>query len=52
MGTSQPFVDNTTIDWFALRGCEQNGWTGIQFKRSLDTCDEMDVAIKICLLSI
>ncbi|CAF1402975.1 unnamed protein product, partial [Didymodactylos carnosus] len=46
MGTWQPIIDNTTTDWFALRGREENGWTAIQFKRSLDTCDEMDVAIK------
>ncbi|CAF5065805.1 unnamed protein product, partial [Rotaria sp. Silwood1] len=45
-GTSRPTIDNTTTDWFALSGREQNGWTAIQFKRSLDTCDEMDVSIK------
>ncbi|CAF4835652.1 unnamed protein product [Rotaria sp. Silwood1] len=39
-------VDNTTIDWFALQGREVNGWTAIQFKRLLDTCDLMDVPIK------
>ena len=42
-----PVVDNTTTDWFALQGREQNGWTAIQFKRLLDTCDPMDVAIKV-----
>jgi hypothetical protein len=41
-------IDNTTIDWFGLQGREQNGWTAIQFKRSLDTCDIMDVPIKVC----
>ncbi len=41
-------IDNTTTDWFALRGREQNGWTAIQFKRALDTCDTMDVSIKVC----
>ncbi|CAF3333694.1 unnamed protein product [Rotaria sp. Silwood2] len=42
----KPILDNTTQDWFALRGQEQNGWTGIQFKRYFDTCDPMDVPIK------
>ncbi|CAF3937549.1 unnamed protein product, partial [Rotaria sp. Silwood1] len=41
-----PILDNTTSDWFALQGCEQNGWTAIQFKRLFDTCDIMDVSIK------
>jgi hypothetical protein len=41
-------IDNTTIDWFALRGREVYGWTAIQFKRSLDTCDIMDVSVKVC----
>ncbi|CAF4462457.1 unnamed protein product [Rotaria sp. Silwood2] len=45
-GFSRPVIDNTTTDWFALQGREQNGWTAIQFKRSLDTCDKMDVSIK------
>ena len=48
-GESQPVVDNTTIDWFGLQGREENGWTAIQFKRALDTCDIMDVAIKVRL---
>ncbi|CAF4494608.1 unnamed protein product [Rotaria sp. Silwood2] len=43
---SRPIIDNTTTDWFHLQGCEQNGWTSIQFKRLLDTCDSMDVPIK------
>ncbi|CAF2956801.1 unnamed protein product [Rotaria sp. Silwood2] len=42
----KPIIDNTTQDWFALQGQEQNGWTGIQFKRYFDTCDPMDVPIK------
>ncbi|CAF2937601.1 unnamed protein product [Rotaria sp. Silwood2] len=42
----RPMVDNTTIDWFALQGREMSGWTVIQFKRLLDTCDLMDVPIK------
>ena len=45
-------LDTTTSDWFAVRGREQNGWTAIQFKRFLDTCDTMDVPIKVCYLSI
>ncbi|CAF2373593.1 unnamed protein product [Rotaria sp. Silwood2] len=45
-GTSRPVVDNTTRDWFALNGREQDGWTAIQFKRALDTCDTMDVPIR------
>ncbi|CAF3437207.1 unnamed protein product [Rotaria sp. Silwood2] len=40
-------IDNTTIDWFAIQGHEENGWTAIQFKRLLDTCDSMDVPIKV-----
>ncbi|CAF4657670.1 unnamed protein product [Rotaria sp. Silwood2] len=43
----RPMVDNTTIDWFAVQGHEVNGWTAIQFKRLLDTCDIMDVPIKV-----
>ncbi|CAF0843332.1 unnamed protein product [Adineta ricciae] len=43
---SRPIIDNTTTDWYALRGREANGWTAIQFKRLLDTCDTMDVEIK------
>ncbi|CAF1122491.1 unnamed protein product [Rotaria sp. Silwood1] len=43
---SRPVIDDTTIDWFALQGHEENGWTAIQFKRFLDTCDSMDVPIK------
>ncbi|CAF3636010.1 unnamed protein product [Rotaria sp. Silwood1] len=42
----RPMIDNTTIDWFALQGREASGWTAIQFKRLLDTCDIMDVPIK------
>jgi hypothetical protein len=45
-------IDSTTIDWFALQGREENGWTAIQFKRFLDTCDTMDVPIKVCYSSI
>ena len=40
-------IDNTTTDWFPLEGREENGWTSIQFKRLLDTCDTMDVPIKV-----
>ncbi|CAF4108437.1 unnamed protein product [Rotaria sp. Silwood2] len=39
-------VDSTTQDWFGLQGREVNGWTAIQFKRLLDTCDIMDYPIK------
>lgn len=42
-----PTVDTTSTDWFALSGSEQNGWTAIQFKRLLDTCDTMDVPITV-----
>ncbi|CAF3360260.1 unnamed protein product [Rotaria socialis] len=45
-GFYQPMVDNTTQDWFGLQGREVNGWTAIQFKRLLDTCDIMDYPIK------
>ncbi|CAF3206970.1 unnamed protein product [Rotaria sp. Silwood2] len=44
-GMGLPIIDNTTTDWFHLQGREQNGWTSIQFKRLLDTCDSMDVPI-------
>jgi hypothetical protein len=44
---SRPVIDTTTTDWYAFRGREENGWTAIQFKRLLDTCDTMDVAIKV-----
>ncbi|CAF4701003.1 unnamed protein product, partial [Rotaria sp. Silwood2] len=44
---SRPVIDNTTTDWFHLQGREQNGWTLIQFKRLVDTCDSMDVPIKV-----
>ncbi|CAF1630879.1 unnamed protein product [Rotaria sp. Silwood1] len=37
----------TTNDWFALQGREQDGWTAIQFNRRLNTCDSMDVPIKV-----
>jgi len=42
-------IDNTTNDWFALQGREMNGWTAIQFKRLLDTCDSMDYPVKVLL---
>ncbi|CAF3793088.1 unnamed protein product [Rotaria sp. Silwood1] len=45
-GFAQPMIDNTTNDWFAVQGRELNGWTAIQFKRLLDTCDSMDYPIK------
>jgi hypothetical protein len=41
-------LDNATIDWFGLQGREENGWTAIQFRRFLDTCDTMDVPIEVC----
>ena len=42
-----PIIDNTTQNWFIIQGREQNGWTAIQFKRFFDTCDTMDVPIKV-----
>ena len=51
-GESQPVVDNTTTDWFGLQGREENGWTAIQFKRAIDTCDTMDVPIKVRLSTL
>ncbi|UJR07225.1 hypothetical protein I4U23_011513 [Adineta vaga] len=45
-GESKPLIDSTTQDWFVLQGREQNGWTAVQFKRLLDTCDTMDYPIK------
>ena len=46
----RPVMDNTTVDWFGLRGQHMDGWTAIQFTRALDTCDVMDVPIKVCHL--
>ncbi|CAF1129901.1 unnamed protein product [Rotaria sordida] len=46
-GFFRPMIDNTTNDWFVLQGRELNGWTAIQFKRLLDTCDSMDYPIKV-----
>ncbi|CAF3867826.1 unnamed protein product [Rotaria sordida] len=43
---SKPVIDNTTMDWIGLQGREENGWTAIQFKRLLETCDYMDLSIK------
>ena len=47
VGQTRPMFDNTTIDWFAEQGREENGWTAIRFKRLLNTCDSMDVPIKV-----
>ena len=46
-GKTKPMVDNTTQDWFLLRAQEKNGWTATQFKRAFDSCDPMDVPIKV-----
>ena len=43
----RPVIDNTTNDWIPIQGKESNGWTAIQFKRLLDTCDSMDYPIKV-----
>lgn len=40
-------LDNTTQDWFLLQGREKDGWTALQFKRLLDTCDFLDVPIQV-----
>ena len=40
-------MDNTTTDWFGIQGREQDGWTAIQFRRLIDTCDPMDLPIKV-----
>ncbi|CAF0842897.1 unnamed protein product [Didymodactylos carnosus] len=45
-GFQTPMIDNTTTDWFAMNGKEENGWTAIQFRRKLETCDTMDVPIR------
>ena len=47
MTYTRPIIDNTTQDWHVIQGREENGWTSIQFKRLLETCDEMDVPIKV-----
>lgn len=44
-------LDNTTQDWILLQGRETNGWTAIQFKRLLDTCDAMDYPIEVQMFS-
>lgn len=44
-------LDNTTNDWIPLKGREENGWTVLQFRRSLDSCDYMDVPIKVGLVA-
>lgn len=44
-------IDNTTVDWFGLQGREEDGWTAIQFKRLIDTCDYMDVPIEVSWFS-
>lgn len=43
----RPVIDQTEANWIALQGREVNGWTAIQFKRKFDTCDWMDVPIKV-----
>ena len=45
--TDKTVLDETTQDWFGLQGREENGWTAIQFKRLIDTCDKLDVRIKV-----
>ena len=30
-----------------MQGKQDNGWTAIQFRRLLDTCDPMDVPIRV-----
>lgn len=47
---TRPVMDSTTLDWFGIQGREMNGWTVIQFRRALDTCDTMDVPIRVCHL--
>ena len=47
MNNSRPILDNTTQDWSARQGQERDGWTAVQLKRSLDTCDPMDFPIKV-----
>lgn len=42
-----PVMDNTSVDWIPLQGREQDGWTSIQFRRRIDTCDLMDVTINV-----
>lgn len=43
----KPVVDNTTQDWFLVQGKEENGWTAIKFRRYFDSCDPMDVPIRV-----
>jgi hypothetical protein len=40
-------IDNGTADWIGIQGREQDGWTAIEFQRLIDTCDPMDVPIKV-----
>ena len=39
------WIDQTGTVQFQV--CEQDGWTAIQFRRLLKTCDSMDVPIKV-----
>ena len=40
-------------NWFALTGYEENGWTAIRFKYSLNAWDRFDVPITIrCLFML
>lgn len=47
MNNSRPLLDKTTQDWSAIQGEEKDGWTAVQLRRSLDTCDPMDFPIKV-----
>ena len=47
MTNTRPIVDNTTQDWSIIQGQEKDGWTAVQLKRQLDTCDPMDFPIKV-----
>ncbi len=46
-GFTTPVIDNGTADWIGIQGREQDGWTAIEFQRLIDTCDPMDVPIKV-----
>ena len=47
LNNSKPIIDKTRNDWFPLNGREENGWTIIQLKRLLNTCDQTDIQIKV-----
>ena len=40
-------IDTNGTDWFVHQGQQVNGWTAIQFSRSIQSCRSMDVSIRV-----